>query len=136
MPDRYGCPIEVPLTVIGGRWKPVLLFYLLDRGPLRHSELRRLVPGITQKMLTQSLRDLESAGLVDRHVHDQVPPRVDYSLNDEGRRLEPVIHALCAWGLYWARRTGATVDALEPPAATGALEPPAATGALEPSAVP
>ena len=113
MPQRrtYECPVEVPIAVVGGRWKPIILWYLLGE-PRRNGELRRLMPPISQKMLTQQLRELEADGLVHRRVHDQVPPKVVYSLSREGRRLEPVLQALCDWGIYWARKTGASVNAL------------------------
>lgn len=106
----YGCPVEVPIALIGGRWKPIILWHMLER-PRRNGELRRLMPGISQKMLTQQLRELEADGLVARRVHDQVPPKVVYSLTGEGRTLEPILRALCDWGWDWARRTGATIGA-------------------------
>lgn len=108
----YGCPVEVPISLIGGRWKPIILWYLLDR-PRRNGELRRLIPRISQKMLTQQLRELEADGLVSRRVHDQVPPKVVYSLTRQGRTLEPILRALCDWGYYWARRTDASIDVID-----------------------
>ena len=104
----YGCPVEVPIAVVGGRWKPILLWHLI-RQPQRNGELRRLVPTISQKMLTQQLRELEADGLVTRRVYDQVPPKVVYSVTREGRRLEPIMQALCDWGTYWAKKTHATI---------------------------
>jgi DNA-binding HxlR family transcriptional regulator len=105
----YGCPVEVPIAVIGGRWKPVILWHMLDT-PRRNGELLRLIPRISQKMLTQQLRELEADGLVARAVHDRVPPKVVYSLTREGRTLEPILRALCEWGHYWARRTHAEIN--------------------------
>ena len=78
------CPAERTLDVIGGRWKVPILWHLLQ-GTLRFSELRRALPGVTQKMLTQQLRELERAGVVRRRVYPQVPPKVEYSLTDRGR---------------------------------------------------
>jgi DNA-binding HxlR family transcriptional regulator len=109
----YQCPVDAPVEVLGGKWKLALLFYLLQ-APRRNGELRRLVPTITQKMLTQQLRELERDGIVVRHVFDVVPPKVVYSIHDDERmRLTDVLDALCAWGLYWCAKTGARVLALE-----------------------
>lgn len=93
----YGCPIEAALDVIGGRWKGVLLFHLLD-GPKRNSELRRRVPGIAPRVLAQQLRELEAAGVVARTVYPEVPPRVEYALTPFGRILEPLLLNLRDWG--------------------------------------
>jgi len=112
-PPVYQCPVDAPIQILGGRWKLVLLFYLLQE-PHRNGELRRLVPTITQKMLTQQLRELETDGIVTRTVHDQIPPKVVYDIvPDERRRLQAVLGALCDWGLYWTDKTGARVLALE-----------------------
>jgi DNA-binding HxlR family transcriptional regulator len=91
------CPAERTLDVIGGRWKVPILWHLLQ-GTLRFSELRRALPGVTQKMLTQQLRELERAGVVRRRVYPQVPPKVEYSLTDRGQTLKPVVDAMCKWG--------------------------------------
>ncbi len=112
-PPVYQCPVDAPVQVLGGRWKLVLLFYLLQ-APRRNGELRRLVPTITQKMLTQQLRELETDGLVTRTVQDQIPPKVVYDIvPGERLRLEAVLGALCDWGLYWTDKTGALVLAFE-----------------------
>ncbi len=95
---EYYCALELTLQVIGGKWKPIILWRLGQDGTLRFSELRRIMPNITQKMLTQQLRELESDGVLHREVYPQVPPRVEYSLSVKGRSLEPVICALKAWG--------------------------------------
>ena len=84
--------------MIGGNWKAVMLFYLVERGTLRFGELRQLVGDITQRMLTLQLREMEAAGLVKRKVYPVVPPHVEYSLTDRGRSLEPVITAMRTWG--------------------------------------
>jgi DNA-binding HxlR family transcriptional regulator len=94
-PDR--CPVTTALTVIGGKWKPVILFQLRERS-LRFGALRRVVPGVTQKMLTQQLRELERDGIIDRKVHFVVPPKVEYSLTEYGRTLRPLLLAMCEWG--------------------------------------
>ncbi|PTX61789.1 HxlR family transcriptional regulator [Melghirimyces profundicolus] len=94
---QYNCEIEAALEVIGGKWKAILLYHL-TKGPKRTSELKRLVPGITQKMLTQQLRELEKDSVILRKVHSQIPPKVEYSLTEYGRTLEPVLNSLCHWG--------------------------------------
>ena len=81
-----------------GKWKPILLWYLMQRGTLRFNELRRLVPRATQKMVTQHLRELEHIGVVHREVYPQVPPKVEYSLTQKGLTLRPVLEALYVWG--------------------------------------
>ncbi len=83
--------------MIGGLWKPVILFHLLD-GKRRFGELSRLVPNATQRMLTLQLRELEADGVVSRTVHPEVPPRVEYELTPFGRTLEPVLLTLRDWG--------------------------------------
>ncbi len=95
---EYYCPVELALQVIGGKWKPLILYQLADGRVLRFSGLRRAIPSITQKMLTQQLRELEADGVVARTVHAEVPPRVEYALTDFGRSVMPVMHQLCAWG--------------------------------------
>lgn len=92
-----GCPVEGALSLIDGKWKGVILFHLMD-GTLRFNELRRKVPRVTQRMLTNQLRELEADGLVVRTIYAQVPPKVEYSLSPLGRSLEPVIGALKLWG--------------------------------------
>ncbi len=91
------CPAEITLNVISGRWKFLILWHLFQ-GTKRFSELRRSVNGITQKMLTQQLREMERDGIVDRKVYPQVPPKVEYSLTTLGQSLKSVIDAMCEWG--------------------------------------
>ena len=92
-----GCSVERTMSLIDGKWKIIVLYKLL-RGTLRFNELRRLIPSITQRMLTHQLRELEADGLIVRTVYAQVPPRVEYALSARGRSLEPVIMALKHWG--------------------------------------
>ena len=89
--------VQTTLKVLGGKWKLLILWNLKDR-QRRFSELKRLIPTISEKMLIQQLRDLEKDGLVHRHVYPQVPPKVEYSFTDYGRSLEPVLEVLCNWG--------------------------------------
>lgn len=93
----YSCSVEAALDVIGGKWKGVVLFHLLDE-TLRFGELHRLIPNVTRRMLTLSLRELEADGLVHREVYKQVPPKVEYSLTEYGQTIKPLIRSLRAWG--------------------------------------
>ncbi len=95
--NQYICGVAVSLEIIGGKWKGVILWHLCHKTP-RFSQLRRRLQGVTQKMLTQQLRELERDGLVNRKVYAEVPPRVEYSLTDLGRTLEPTLRQLCDWG--------------------------------------
>jgi len=92
-----GCPVEATLDLIDGKWKGVILYHLCD-GTLRFNQLRRALAGITQRMLTKQLRELEECGLIVRKVYAQVPPKVEYTLSAEGDSLRPVIAALATWG--------------------------------------
>lgn len=91
------CPVTRCLSVIGGKWKPVIIFCIVN-GVDRFGALQRAVPKITKQMLTKQLRELEADGLVTRTVYPEVPPRVDYALTDRGRSVLPVIEAMKAWG--------------------------------------
>ena len=101
--SKTNCPIEAALTVIGGLWKPLILFALLDE-KRRFGELSRMVPGATQRMLTLQLRELEADGIITRTVYAEVPPRVDYQLTDAGRTLEPLLRSLHEWGFEHLKR--------------------------------
>lgn len=103
--SKTRCAVESALGVIGGRWKGVVLFWLL-KGKHRFGELRKRLPNCTQRMLTLQLRELEEDGLVKRTVYAEVPPRVDYELTAFGRSLEPVIHELHMWGEKYKARLG------------------------------
>lgn len=95
-PNR--CPVEVTLSVIGGKWKALILYHTIN-GPRRFNELRRLMPTVTQRMLTQHLRELEADGILRRDVHAQVPPHVEYSLTEKGRSVVPVLDVMAQWGI-------------------------------------
>ena len=105
MPQRAGCPVELTVDVVGGRWRTVILARLKE-GVHRYGELRRLIPGISEKMLSQRLRELEAEGLVSRRDLGTVPPHVEYDLTDEGRTLIPVLQAMYDWGVARAARSG------------------------------
>jgi DNA-binding HxlR family transcriptional regulator len=95
---KYDWPIDATLDVIGGKWKPLIIYALNDE-TLRFSQLLdKLQPRITQRMLTKQLRQLEEDGLVIRKVYAQVPPKVEYSLTETGKSLMPILDQLCEWG--------------------------------------
>lgn len=93
----YHIGVEATLEVIGGKWKPIILCHL-GNGPIRPSELRKKIPTITQKMLTQQLRELEQDSIVHRKIYNQVPPKVEYSLTEEGKSLREILVAMSVWG--------------------------------------
>jgi DNA-binding HxlR family transcriptional regulator len=103
---RYYCPVELAMDTIGGKWAVVILANL-KQGPLRYGELRRLMPDVTEKMLTQRLRELEAAGLVERTVQSEMPPAVSYRLADH--EVAPVLQALYDWGSRIAQRDGVDI---------------------------
>jgi DNA-binding HxlR family transcriptional regulator len=93
------CPVEITLKLIGSKWKLLILRNLLNSNILRFGELARGINGISQKMLTQHLRQMELDGLVVRTVYAEVPPRVEYSLTEKGKSLKPIIDAMHDWGM-------------------------------------
>ena len=94
---EFTCGMAVALTVMGGKWKPLILFHLAQK-PQRFGELRRLVVGISEKMLIQQLRELVTDGIVARHDFRELPPKVEYSLTKFGQGLATALAPLCAWG--------------------------------------
>ena len=94
-PDR--CPFTATWRIIGGKWKGII-WWRLSRGLCRFNELRRAIPQVSQKMLTQQLREMERDGIVQRTVFEEMPPRVEYSLSDHGRSLAKVVDVICEWG--------------------------------------
>ena len=96
--SNYKCEIELTLEIISGKWKALILWNLGNYGTIRFNEFKRRIPGITQKMLTQQLRDLENNKLVSRKVYPQVPPMVEYSLTELGERLMPILEEMDRWG--------------------------------------
>jgi DNA-binding HxlR family transcriptional regulator len=99
----YGCGLEAALDVVGGKWKPIVLWQLAS-GPRRFGKLRRLVTGISEKMLIQNLREMEEDGIVDRKDFHEIPPRVEYSLTSFGVSLTEVLKPLCEWGAKHMKR--------------------------------
>ncbi len=97
------CPIEATLDIVGGKWKVLILFYLMQ-GTVRFGEFQRLIPKITQRMLTLQLRELEEDGVIHREVYRQVPPKVEYSLTEFGRSLESLLLLMRDWGVVHKER--------------------------------
>jgi DNA-binding HxlR family transcriptional regulator len=98
--SQYGCAVEATADIIGGKWKAVILYYL-SQGPKRFNELRRLLPEVTQRMLTLQLRELEQDGIVHREIYKEVPPKVEYSLTEFGASLGPIIVQMLDWGEHY-----------------------------------
>jgi DNA-binding HxlR family transcriptional regulator len=96
--SEYHYPVELALKLIGGKWKLLIVWFLSEK-VYRFSELRRQIPTITQKMLTQQLRELESDGIINRKVYAQVPPKVEYSLTEMGKSLSPILKAMQKWAI-------------------------------------
>lgn len=106
-PEGHVCGIDAAMEVIGGKWKVLILWALHEQPCRRFGELRRLLPGVTEKVLASHLREMEADGVVRRVSYDEVPPRVEYSLTEDGARLNEALEPLAAWGRE--RSTGRTV---------------------------
>ena len=96
----FTCPVEATISLIGGKYKAVILWHLMS-STLRYSELHRKMPKATDKMLAQQLRELEKDGLIHRTVYPVVPPKTEYCLTEQGRTLAPILDALCDWGEHY-----------------------------------
>jgi len=103
--NPLGCPLVVAINIIGGKWKPVIL-HMLSTGIRRFGELKKNIPPVSQKILTQQLRELELDGIVVRTVYPEVPPRVEYSLSAVGMSLVPVLDGLYRWGEAYSEIMG------------------------------
>ncbi|MBS4223022.1 winged helix-turn-helix transcriptional regulator [Lederbergia citrea] len=95
-PER--CKVDEALGILVGKWKPIILLHLFNEGTQRFSELKRLMPDITQKMLTKQLRELEEEDIIDRVIYPQIPPKVEYSISEYGKSLQPVLDIMHEWG--------------------------------------
>ena len=95
----YNCYFELTLDVIGGKWKPIILYYIGENKVIRFGELKRCIPSINERMLTRQLRELEGDQLIHREVYREVPPRVEYSLTEIGDSIMPILYALKQWGI-------------------------------------
>jgi Predicted transcriptional regulators len=98
----YSCTLVLAMDIFGGKWKMVIL-WVLRHGVLRFGEIKKTLPGITQKMLTQQLRELEEAGIITRVVYPVVPPKVEYNLTVEGQKIIPILNQLCEWTIEYAK---------------------------------
>ena len=105
-PDMAASGVETAFRMLEGRWKMVIIFHLFDRSVLRFSELERAIPGISQKMLVQQLRELERDSVVERTIYPQVPPKVEYRLTDWGRAMCPALDSLLEWAAARPRVAG------------------------------
>jgi DNA-binding HxlR family transcriptional regulator len=124
MPSRRGpyiCGIDAALDVVSGKWKGLVLWELHTHGVRRFAELRRALPGVSEKMLTQHLRQMEEDGLLHRTVHAEVPPKVEYSLTESGTALNAALGPLGEWGRERIRRE--RLDVTELPQAAGPATP-------------
>ena len=131
MEDFY-CPVKLTADIIGGKWKPLILFYL-ERHTHRFGELRRLIPGMTKKMLTQHLRELERDQIVHREVYAEVPPRVEYSLTRHGLSLKPILKLMSAWGSRHRARYGLATTRIRKNKAVMIVPPPPEPNGARPS---
>ena len=95
---KYNCFFEFTLDIVGGKWKPIILYYININSVARHSELKRFIPSINERMLTRQLRELEEQKIIKRNVYPEVPPKVEYSLTELGESIIPVLKMLCEWG--------------------------------------
>lgn len=103
MAEQNNCPVEATLELIGGKYKALILWHLAEK-KLRFTELRNVIHGATPKMLTQQLRELEADALIHREVFPVVPPKVEYSLTEQGRSLMPILVAMRDWGTGYLRK--------------------------------
>ena len=124
--QEYYCPVKLTTDVIGGKWKPLILFYL-ETGTKRFGEMQKLIPGMTKKMLTQHLRDLERDEVIRRKVYAVVPPKVEYSLTKHGESLKPILKLMSAWGMKHRKRYGIPKGSTR----TGAAAPSRGLGATD-----
>ncbi len=107
--ENYRCTVSVTLEIIGGKWKSLILWQLSFK-TLRFSQLQRRLAKITQKMLTQQLRELERDGLIHRQVYAEVPPRVEYSLTELGESVVPILQLMCQWGKDFLQTNPSTAE--------------------------
>ncbi len=102
--QTYRCPVEATLQLIGGKYKALIMWHLINK-TLRFNEISRLIPNATPKVLTAQLRELENDGLLIRRVYPVVPPKVEYSLTDFGKSLTPILNSMCSWGTDYLNKS-------------------------------
>lgn len=98
---HYNCHFELTLDVIGGKWKPIIMYYIGQEKVIRYGELKRCIPNINERMLTRQLRELEEDKLINREVYREVPPKVEYSLTELGETVIPILNNLRSWGIKY-----------------------------------
>lgn len=103
---QYNCYFELTLDIVGGKWKPIILYYISINKVARYSELKRFIPSINERMLTRQLRELEEDKLINRKVYPVVPPKVEYTLTEHGETLIPILESLVKWGTGYANSIG------------------------------
>lgn len=94
----FNCPVEASLSVVGGKYKSIILYHLMTDRTLRFNEIQKLIPQATIKMLSQQLKDLEAEGIIHKEIYPVVPPKTEYSITEFGETLRPIIMAMCDWG--------------------------------------
>lgn len=99
---KYNCYFEMAIDVMGGKWEPIILYYMNINGVVRHSELKRFIPSINERMLTRQLRELEEDCLIERKVYPVIPPKVECTLTEHGKNLVPILKELINWGRNYA----------------------------------
>jgi DNA-binding HxlR family transcriptional regulator len=109
----YFCPVEVTIGVIGGKWKSLILYYLIERRVVRFGEFRKMMPRVTAQMLAAQLRELEADGLINRKVYTQVPPKVEYTLTEFGETVSPVVRSMMEWGESFVKVSGDKITLLK-----------------------
>ncbi len=92
------CPVTYTLSILGGKWKWLIIYLLFEHNILRYGELKKRLVGITHKMLSQQLKELDAANLINRKEYQQIPPKVEYSLSEQGKTLLPILNLMCEWG--------------------------------------
>lgn len=102
--SNYQCEIELTLEILSGKWKALLIWNLHLHEVIRYNEFRRLIPSITQKMLTQQLKELEKYGIIFRKVYPSVPPMVEYTLTETGQKLIPIMESMDLWGKEYVKK--------------------------------
>lgn len=105
----FNCPLEITVSLVGGKWQCVILWHL-RKGALRFSQLKRRLPGITPKMLTQQLRDLEENDLIVRKIYPVIPPKVEYTLSEYGNSFVPVLKSMYSWGKQYSKEYDIMID--------------------------
>ncbi|MBP2650651.1 MAG: transcriptional regulator [Firmicutes bacterium] len=98
--EKSNCPLTYVLSIMGGKWKAIILWHLTNHGVLRYGDLKRSVGGITHKMLSQQLKELVEYDLIHRKEYHQIPPKVEYSLSEKGQTLIPILNAMSEWGKH------------------------------------